>query len=1812
MTVLGDFSDDLSPDTLSAGAPTDAMQSTAAKGTLPGFYGAAQTLGGDVLGGAVNMVDNLASNKLLPSAIRAQKGAVNNAALGAVGMPGLNDFYNANRDGIELATGVGGLVASEVVARKLTAPMGAFMGAMRAVPYVRTLATLDEKYQGAMDVVRNVDSALAARGAIGAEQYVGEASAAAPNLLNFDSKTAGLGQDVTQISRNKAVFQAKALGAASHAASAAFTEGLTALAFNSNSFLYSDSASQNMMWQAMGIAGGAASGWYQGAYQIRKFVNDDTVKRAFATAYDPQGIEESRLLWANNPTKATEMGPYAGFRGGAITDKITNLLVNAATNEVAPTLGENGINSTLDAAALKTNRGRLATQQKTQARDMTQMITTKGIPTDGYTRFSMDAPGYGNHVDELLNQDPAGLLGVEQMGGIPDNTTAWQTHINNQNRLNERIQQTQEQLQDPTISTTQANNLTDLARRLASEQTLTPAAIIDAERVPISEAKSIEQYVEPQVRFTPEAPSIQIGGPKKSNATGIWQAQVPGSESAPITVDSNFIPHFPGGKTIDTADHFSVLHAYRAADQAIAAVARDPNHVLQVAADAPWFQLDAVEEALRRSDGQVKVQWPQGMTRDSAQVESFAQKADAREAQINRIQAGVVQATGQPADPADYASRLRVRYNLPRQTAYEMGVTGITENPVESLMKGVTAAGSDNIRDMSLDDIKQSVANVKNIGDVAPYSASDVQSLYGNSFRYMLDSKGRPMKPILTYARPFMPATWTNDAIAERMTQSKLLAVGKMTDKDAGPLTRNLATGLMQSPDLELASQPHTLMDNQIQGSTMGAAPQSFWGGLGKSVASFDWIARDNPTLLAAARLRDNISRVTLSSVRDIISGSMGDVLDRLASPRNASSQALMDQFHSFAGGWDIEDKVVPDSSGNFSGFTLSDTQKNRTRWTQQFDGDMPQGQPLVGPQGQKVMLDNLSLEAQTRFNKVTTAKLNEQNTILRANNLPEIQSSNWYVPPQDTRGRFLAFVVGPDGKTVPGMSINAATPEDFARQKAKLMPILDGKGLGYDLRTQDDIGNFANIWDKAQMDWIHPGTTAAMSGKESRGVLTGQEVRPGAFKQSMTTTRDQFIRHADDVTSTLLKEQINSAKARSVISTNSTANVSNQFAANAKKTKSIYDMYIEALTGKSALSAQNSTVGRIWNTAEVTVDGALAGSTPTASGLWHAVQSYTDRVNPWAAGKQATKTFDGLSAALGPYMPYQSAAEMLAAKTGAAVPWTSKLMASKMNSFAASALLRFGEVAHPIMNLAGVINAMPSVIMQMMPQGSEDAAAFAARVGHAATVFNLPDGRAVGALDMAKIGANSFKRAWAESSHPDFDYMIQHGYLKQEVAEFHKQFGSIDSQSGFDKFMNGDNQIKNPQGVAQTLASKGLIGWGSVLSDNSEDFSRSWAHMSGLEVADILGISDMSAKHNFAHDIANKMIANYSPANRPEIFQGALGSTIGLFQSFMQEYYQRMFRYVETGDHRALATQQAMQGSLFGIQTIPGWQQFQAMMNTTGGGENDPGSALREKFGAAGDLMMGGVLSNIPTLFGAPAVDLYSRGDTSIRLPGTSLPPAISIMAKISNGIGAGIQAFSQMNPGISHTQLAEIVSNMMPNRPMSGIIEQFGAHGNQTDKYGALVTDTQSAMEAAYRVIGLRSERQDTQLNAYYTNKTAMAHKASMDDVLRLQTRALMRQGDYDKIPQQFSTYVNNGGDPRQFQRWMRENYQAATTPKATQQLNAMYKNPKAMQEVHRLLAANVSIDDDAKTGDPTERYGPEESPVDDTSDQMTVPIQ
>jgi len=1798
---------DLSPNRFAAANTSDADIQRVTNMTNRQDHGFMATAAGVAGLGAVDLVDTISSSiPILSKAAGIQRGDFNSAALRALDMPGLTRFSQEYKGGIEATSGIAGIVAAELTVRRLSRPAGLLMSGLKALPFARRVASLDAEYATAMATVRQADRELAKRGAMGIEQYIGKVGVQEGGMGGL----LGAAETGANLGRNQLRTKASGLAFLSGAKHAAATEAVMATTLNQNDFLYTDDMSHNLMWMALGVAGAGVFEKVAAGYQIRKYVNSDEVRRTFADALDPDGYEHARLLWKDNagkkfgPNIDPKVAESEGFLGGKYTDYVTNLLVGSRSKQKTELgLSESG-------QALRRNRGDLASQELQMAREEMNKVTVKGITTNGDTRFDMTSKGYGNHVEQIMHRDPAAFMGAEMVGGVPETRLAEEVVTSHFNRLDERIAEARAAADEATANggKTKAGKKFDmdandgLLRRLDYEKKLNAQFYIDGEAATLTDAKVLDGWQEPNIYSN-----------KVDDETELFESFSKDNKSHGVGVDTNLDLTLPGGKTMANADHYDVLRAYRTAGRVIQKLKNGVPEAISLPKDASFFQLDMAEQLIRESGGKVQVNFPNGLTRDQAMVESFAQKAQILRDETRKFQFKAVQEAkkGNDFDVATEISKLRVRLNMPKLTAYERGVLGESEHPLMRLLRGAAEFGPDEIRNMTRQDLMKAAAETKRIGDFAPSAASDFDDLTGNSFRYMLDESGNATKPLVVMKRNLQPHDWMPDNLADRLATQKMYATNQLmkpvTRKVGGQtvevetLTNRLSKAIFGSEEFNTAARTSELMDTQIQGSLLGTANQSAAGGFFKSLKSRDWIGRDNPALLAASRVQEMVQRVTRDMFQTEAKG-LQEVAGVLNSPRNASTKMLLNQFIAYRPGWELaidKRKALMDSLGQLTlpngkpgyKFILQNTEGNKNRWRQMFNEEMPQNAVMPTPDGRDMVLDDMGLDFMQRFNAMTDSLMDNKNQLLKANGLQGIEKMDFYVPPANIDGKFIGFTLDAENKVVPGMTVIANTPEEFARQQEKITGLIESEGkYGHRFVTRDQIKRFANIWDDAQMDMIDPGTTAIQPGKRAGGGLAGVTIDPQGVDGILSTLRSQYFRHSNDVVGTMFREQIRSATARAEVSSGVTRNKAGFFRDD--KNRSIHDYYLENLLGRSPLDSPGSMVGRLYNTIEGNIDKFLAQGAPSVSRTWHATNAYLDRIKPWDKSGVAKRDFESLTNALGEHMPFKNAAEMLESQGAGSMPPQLKDAMGAMNRFTAATMLRVFEPMMAVMNLAGVVNAMPAVIRSMAQREGETAAEFAARLGHIGSIF--PDvgreGQSVGVLDMSKVMGKAFKRAWSKESHVDYDFMRRNGYLSQEVAEFQKQFGAIETKADWQRAMFGDKA--NPTKV---FGEKGLLGHVSILTDKSEDFSRSWGHMAGLEVANHLGVTGLEARNMFAHDFANKMIANYNPLNRPEVFQGALGAPIGLFQSFIMQYYQRLFRYAETKDFASLGVQYATQGSLFGVTTVPGWSEMNKLFFDHSKGDIDPQDSIREKYGqAAGDIIANGTLGNIPKLFGLPGMDLSSRGDTAVKVPGfgsgefsiTNLP-AFNAAGKVITGVAQGLKALTS-SPALTMQQLAEIAGNTIPNRPIAGLIEQVFQGGDDVDAIGQIASETQGYAEGAYRMMGVRSLRQSQELNAFYANRSQMELKASADDNLRTATRSAIRGENYDVLPDLFAKYVENGHDPRHFKRWLKGNYEAATETRGTRQLDEMLKNPEKMGYVARLLDAGVSIGSDENTED------------------------
>jgi len=1757
------------PDVESANNASLGLRQAAAQTTF-GTQGLSHDLASPLAAAAIGSVADL-PDQILSSVGAIDRGSLNQKALAAIGVPGLTQWYNQNRGAIEVGSGISSLVASEFAAAKFLRAGSAAMEVIKGVPYVGRIAKLDDDYNRAMSLAQATQMQVAAQAISGSAQY------------NTAVTFARLGRPALEITSNQARARLVGYGVARGAARNLTATSFLALAANQNSFLFSDDMSENLWAIGLGLGVGAFADQLMTKYAFKKFANSDTLNRIWARTLDPNETEEARLSanLFNKKLPSKRFNPYAELHDDD-TDLATSLALSVA--EARNPVG-------IETPKQKAVFGRLnslADQQEQHLRDTLQKATMGGIAGVGHTAFSLDSPA-GKTLAQTIHKDPTAVFSVSEIGRIAEDSSSSIIAAARQIGIDDRLNTLQKAFVDDgwafkkndgsigirKFKDGEKDKLLSEYQRLVYRNSGIESHLIDGEWVPAQVGRMFDGIQEPEI--------IKEG-------ENLFQ---PKGMKLGVQTDGTVIK--PKGFNFATMSLDQTLGLYRSARKALDSIIANPDSKLILQKKPHWFSLDMAEQLIRDTGDENRVVWSDGLSRETAAVESFKQKVSA------------ALAAGLDDPESTEAQLMRYRFNLPRLSANESGLLGTSEHPIEHLFRGAVGADLENL---TYQDLLKGFADIRQINGITDLAKDRGDQIIGNMFTFNLGNDGKPMERLIAWKRPTAPFQWTKSDLAERLAMAKAVQRRVLVDENAGAMTRGLTQRLLADPNFRIATQVDSLQDIQMAPSIPGfgsAAPQTRRGAVLNDITVREFRDRDNPVLLAAGRIQSDNNREVLAWIRRKIEPVMSRVNDALHAPANVRSKTLADQFLTYRPGWEfkmipakggkgktIATKFVqlPDGSGGRAFILDGKVDSNREAWKELFGREMnPEGEVLTAPNGTQIVLDDLAWDWMVRFDSLAGGDLlAEKNTLNRARGLSEINRVPLYSPPPNVQGKIVGFTVGPDGRTVRGGSIVADTPEEFNRKLARLRdPNNKASPLnrpGHMFYRKDEIENFSNIWDRAEMDWRDPHLTPNQPGQRSRGVLTGNEINPNATQEAMLWLRNSYLRHGNDIKNFLFDNPIKSAIARAGISRESTTDALGRKVANQN---SIYDYYLQNILGRMAYKSPASPLGRIMNEMTEFFDGYLKEINPHQSTVLKAAIEFTKRHIPGQTGDQ--EVFEKLKKDLGDYMPFKKVSEYIAVKYDKGNRADLAAITSKMNQFEAASRLRMFEVIQGLMNLGGIVNAAPAVIRSMQKLPGESDSDFAQRVGHVATIFRLRDGKTIGVPSMPKLIYESFKDTWNRTSNSAWQYRVSRGYMTQEAAEYHRNWGVTNTMPGWQKFV------------------KKIVDYTSFLSDRSEDFSRSWAHIMGAKLAKHMGVATFEAQEAFAHDIANKMIANYDPLNRPAIFQGALGAPIGLFQSYLINFYGRMFRYLETGDWRSLATQYATQAGLFGIGTVPGWDQINGLVFNHGTNPDDPLHGVYERFGTeAGDWLMGGVISNLPRLInllpgeqGVDGIALYSRGDTNVRLPGVgvstakvkvagreiTLPsiPMFDTIARVYNGIGDAISAFSLNHPKRSIQQLAEIASNTITNRPIAGLIEQTLAGGFDTDSVGNVAAHSQNAMEEIDRVLGVRSMREAKELQAFYSQKTARETQNALRQWLNEKSKAAVRAGDLDALPEYFSEYVRKGGDPRRFNQWVRYISKNATNTRAENLLQSLTnsKNPANAQFMQQLLDFGVSIGDD-----------------------------
>lgn len=342
-------------------------------------------------------------------------------------------------------------------------------------------------------------------------------------------------------------------------------------------------------------------------------------------------------------------------------------------------------------------------------------------------------------------------------------------------------------------------------------------------------------------------------------------------------------------------------------------------------------------------------------------------------------------------------------------------------------------------------------------------------------------------------------------------------------------------------------------------------------------------------------------------------------------------------------------------------------------------------------------------------------------------------------------------------------------------------------------------------------------------------------------------------------------------------------------------------------------------------------------------------------------------------------------------------------------------------------------------------------------------------------------------------------------------------------------------------------------------------------------------GLISQSEQNGLLNSFVNKVNGNYKAGQRPLLFNGPVGQSIGLFQTYQFNMMQQLFKYVAEGNKKDVAMMLGLQGSLYGMNGLPAFQFINTHIVGTGSGNpnhTDFYSATYGIFGKqAGDWLMYGMPSNLLD------ANLYSRGDINPRqwtvIPVN--PTDIPLVGATSKFFGNLATMVGRMNNGANiWNTFVQGLEHQGISRPLEGLaqeLEAINTPGGQafstTSKASIVGSNDLFTMASLSRLSGARPFDEAVMNDAFFRSTTYAAADQDKMDALKEAVKVSSAGGSTPNMEDFLGQYLKYGGSPKNFNKWVLNNMKSANMDQADKMAGEL-KNPYA-QTMQQLLGGS-----------------------------------
>lgn len=437
-------------------------------------------------------------------------------------------------------------------------------------------------------------------------------------------------------------------------------------------------------------------------------------------------------------------------------------------------------------------------------------------------------------------------------------------------------------------------------------------------------------------------------------------------------------------------------------------------------------------------------------------------------------------------------------------------------------------------------------------------------------------------------------------------------------------------------------------------------------------------------------------------------------------------------------------------------------------------------------------------------------------------------------------------------------------------------------------------------------------------------------------------------------------------------------------------------------------------------------------------------------------------------------------------------------------------------------------------------------------------------------------------------------EYYKRNGWSTKLVDQHHQMMEDL-TLAGSETAAMLNQKLGNAFKSFKDLAEKGEKYTGNKYA---EELNRFIAADSMRQITDIgvsKGLISENEAKSYINTFVNRTQGNILASQRPLMFQGAVGQAVGLFQSYQFNMMQQLFRHVGEGASKDAAMLLGLQGTMYGMNGLPGFNYLNTHIVGTMSGNPQHTDGYTATYGIAGksvgDLLLYGLPSNLLR------ANLYTRGDINPRqvsiIPVNPVDvPFVNATMKVFDNARSTLQTI-QNGGAVWETILQGIEHNGL-SRPLAGIaqVAQAATHqGNvfSTTSKGVIGggNDFLSIATAA-RLAGGKPLDESIASDATFRITAYQAADRAKMQALNKAVRTTVIAGDHaspEQIEKFAGQYAEIGGRQSNFNKYMIAQIKGANTSKANQIMDAL-KNPYS-QKMQQIMGGTNLIDGTAFQG-------------------------